>query len=270
MQNFKMDFHVHSHFSPDSPSPMALMIESAIAKGITDIAFTEHMDFDSDQRSAVKNWVFDFDSYFTKVQEMQLKYPKIKLYRGVEIGLQSHVADKNRKVISENQFDFAIGSLHMVDGQDIYYSDLFETHSEKEAVWRYYECYYENLKAFSNFNVLGHLDMYLRYTDKAHDLAFSTYSDVVESLLKSAIEKGIGIEVNAGGYRYGLGHNNPKRDILELYHSLGGEIITLGSDAHKPDSIGAAYEENCALLQAIGFKYLCVFEKQKPIFKPFF
>ena len=48
---------------------------------------------------------------------------------------------------------------------------------------------------------------------------------------------GKGIELNTGGFKYGLGHPNPCEDIIKRYKELGGEIITLGSDAHKCESL---------------------------------
>lgn len=267
MQNLKMDFHVHSDFSPDSHVPMSEMIKEAINRGVTDIAFTEHIDFDSDQSSNVKVWDFDKNSYFESIATLQNKYPNIKLYKAAEIGLQEHIADKNKAVTNEFNFDFIIGSLHMLDKEDLYYTNLFTKVPVKEAIYRYYESFYENTLAFSNMNVLGHLDLYTRYSKDSKNVPFNSYSDVLETLLTSIIQKGIGIEVNAGGHRYGLGCNNPTDNILKLYRHLGGEIITLGSDAHSPVTIAAAYEENCEKLKTLGFKYITLFESQKPIFK---
>lgn len=267
MQKFKMDFHVHSDFSPDSPSPMIDMINKAMEVGITDLAFTEHVDLDYDITEPGHDWNFDQDTYFETLQKYKQDYrDKIRLYTGVEIGMQPHLGIKNQVIIDARPFDFVIGSLHSVDGSDLYKRVYFDRHPPERAVEHYYEQYLECISDFVGYDVLGHLDLYIRYEAKTKSVALKSYFDVLEALMKKVIQNGKGIELNAGGFRYGLGQNNPDMDILGLYKSLGGEVLTLGSDAHRPDQLGIEYDSNIERVKSLGFKYVCTFKERKPTF----
>lgn len=267
MKPFKMDFHSHSHFSNDSKTPMEDMVKKAIALDVTHMAFTEHVDFDADPELGYPDWNFDQEKYMDTIEHLNLKYKTdIRLYIAAEIGLQKQVSVKNRTLCQKYPFDFILGSQHTLDGEDIYRSHHFLSKDYKNAIKRYFESYYENILAYEDFDTLGHLDLFLRYHKDAIEVPFNVYSDYVEALLKKLIEMGKGIELNAGGYRYGLNQNNPTVDYLKLYRALGGEIITLGSDAHSPEYVADHYDENCAQLRQLGFKYITYFEKRQPKF----
>ena len=89
---------------------------------------------------------------------------------------------------------------------------------------------------------------------------------IITEILKTVIQDGKGIEINTSSHRYGLKDSTPSRDILKLYKELGGKIITIGSDSHKPEHLGAYIDEAKELLKEIGFDSFCTFEKMKPIF----
>ena len=74
------------------------------------------------------------------------------------------------------------------------------------------------------------------------------------------------LEINTSSHRYSLKDSTPSRDILKLYKELGGKIITIGSDSHKPEHLGAYIDEAKELLKETGFDSFCTFEKMKPIF----
>ena len=80
------------------------------------------------------------------------------------------------------------------------------------------------------------------------------------------IADGKGIEVNTSSHRYGLNDLTPSRDILKLYKELGGEVITIGSDTHKHEHLGAYILETKKELKKLGFQYYCTFDQMKPIF----
>ena len=49
-----------------------------------------------------------------------------------------------------------------------------------------------------------------------------------------------------------------------MYRSLGGERITLGSDAHTPEYVGCALRQNQELLKRCGFTRFCCFSCRRP------
>lgn len=260
----KMDFHVHSEFSPDSKASMEDMIQKAIEIGITDLAFTEHIDLDYDISVPDADWMFDQDEYFTKINAYKKLYNSLNLYAGVEIGLQLHLAKRYVEVLKNRKYDFIIASLHSVDRQDLFKRKFFKEYSPKDAIWRYYEQFFDSISQYDDYDVLGHLDLYVRYEAQTKSVSFMEYFDILEALLKKVIESGKGIELNAGGFRYNLGDNNPDQKILKLYRQLNGEFITLGSDAHSLEHLGVNYEQNIDYLMSLGFKYITIYKDRKP------
>ena len=82
----------------------------------------------------------------------------------------------------------------------------------------------------------------------------------------TVIEDGKGIEVKTSSHRYGLKDMTPSLDILKLYKELGGKIITIGSDSHQKEHLGAYIEETKDVLRNLGYSYYCTFDHMKPLF----
>ncbi|SFG42306.1 histidinol-phosphatase (PHP family) [Lachnospiraceae bacterium C7] len=260
------DSHMHSFFSGDSDSPMENMILEAINKKLPGICFTEHLDYDYPDSPDM--FLLDLNKYKNEFYLLKEKYiSKIQINFGIEIGLQPHISDKNNNVIKNYPFDFVIGSSHVVHGFDPYYSTFFTGKSEDEAYREYFESILENLDAFTNFDVYGHIDYVVRYgPNKNRFYNYQKFSDIIDEDLRKIISLGKGIEINTGGFKYGLGHPNPTEDIIKRYKELGGEIITLGSDAHKPEHIAYDFNKLSSILVNAGFKYYTVFHNRKPHF----
>lgn len=263
---FIADYHTHCNFSDDSDTPMEDMVKKAISVGLKQIAFTDHVDYDYpnyDYSVAV-----DYEKYLKVFPKLKDNYKdKIKLILGVEIGLQPHLKSEIENTCDNVDFDFIISSTHVVDRMDLYNGDFFEGKSKEEAYRRYFEDVFDNIKIHDRFDVYGHLDYvnrYGEYSDKTLD--YNLYSDIIDEILKLLIKKGKGIELNTSGYRYKLNHTHPTKAVLKRYRQLGGEIITVGSDAHDTENIALHFKDAYELLKEVGFKYITLFEKRKPEF----
>ena len=166
-------------------------------------------------------------------------------------------------------FDFVIGSSHVVHGIDPYYPKYYKGRSEKTAYREYFESILENLNTYTDFDVYGHLDYVVRYgPDRNRFYTYEAYADIIDEILRKLISMGKGIEVNTAGFKYGLGHPNPTEAVLLRYHELGGEILTLGADAHAPEHVAYAFDRLPQILRHAGFRYFTVFTGRKPDFLP--
>ncbi|TCT25490.1 histidinol-phosphatase (PHP family) [Melghiribacillus thermohalophilus] len=256
------DYHVHSHFSADCDIQMEKMIQNALKKGIMEICFTDHIDFDYPDPDFI--FEFDLQTYDQHIHQMREHYgQEIAIKKGVEIGIQPHLIDRYNEVLNEESFDFIICSMHSTAGYDLHSGKFFEGKTLNEAYETYYTELYYCIKSFKNYSVLGHLDLVKRYR---YDQNVHHFLEVIEEILKTVITDGKGIEVNTSGYRSGLESGMPDMDILRLYKDLNGEIITIGSDSHTPDTLGYGYQKTVEQLKDIGFTYITTYEKQKPIF----
>lgn len=263
------DFHLHTSFSGDSQAPMEKMIQSAIGKGLTHICFTEHIDIDfpTDHH---ENFSVDTPAYLEAYRVLSRKYRnQIHVYFGIEMGLQPHLGDFYRDYIRQYPFDYCIGSSHLVDGEDPYFPDFFEGKEESAVYERYFNAILENLDAFSSMDAYGHLDYIVRYGPNQNlDYSYARYADILDEVLKRLIYEGVALECNMAGFRYGLGHPNPCEEVLSRYRQLGGELLTLGSDAHSPKDVAYSYGKLKGLLQACGFTHYTIFVGRSPQFLP--
>ncbi|MBR5421596.1 MAG: histidinol-phosphatase HisJ family protein [Lachnospiraceae bacterium] len=263
------DTHMHSSFSGDSETPMEQMVEKGIALGFKEICFTEHMDYDFTYIEGEPEDMFEVnvDAYLYDLLRLRHKYEgRIKILFGIELGMQTTVARKNTLLCKEHEFDFIIASQHLCNGKDPYLKDqFFGGRSEGEAVHEYFQYMAECIRGFQNFDVYGHLDYVLRYgPSQGKDFRFEEYREDIDKVLKLLIENEKGIEANTSGYAYGMGGPHPRLEILKRYRELGGEIITIGSDAHDTEHMGQYFNEVTELLKEAGFEYYCVFENRYP------
>lgn len=261
----RADVHMHCGFSNDSEARPEDMVESAIAKGLSVICFTDH--YDKDNLDWGDEAIFDVESYFQKMIELQEEYrDQIDIRIGAEIGMQPYLAEYYQDFMAQHPFDFVIGSVHSVLEHDVAL-DFFQKHSDPEGYRIYFEEMLQDVQKIKAYDVLGHLDYIVRYSNqgsKSFDL--NDYMDIIEEILKQVIAHGKGIEMNMSGLKYGLGAPHPQQEIIKRYRELGGEIITVGADGHIPEHIAYDFHLADDILKSCGFKYYTEFKGRKPVF----
>ncbi len=264
-----IDYHVHCSASFDCEAAPQAQIDAAIQCGINELCFTDHVDFDYAESNPNAPAIADialrnaaFDSLDTK---------GVMVLSGVELGLSD--ADAATRAVSYLNsiksvapMDFIIGSVHQCDGFDCYYPEYFAGKTRAYAYRRYLEQVVASAKCCSMYSVIGHYDFCAKfspYADRA--VRYSDAPELFDELFTYLIENGKGIEVNSGAWRssdaWGL-------DIISRYHELGGRIITIGSDAHRPENMGRRLNEAVDLIAAAGFKYITTFRGLTPRFIP--
>lgn len=256
----RIDYHMHTCFSGDSEANPREHIEEAIKKGLDEICFTDHRDFDY----PIDTFELDTSAYFKTLRALQEEYKeKIIIKIGVEIGLdRDHVQEIN-DFINANPFDFVIGSIHVIHHTEFYYGEFFKDKTKEEAHRLFFEETLKCVETFDCFNVLGHLDYIMRYgpyEDKSVNHVL--YQDLIDQILMTLIEKGKGIEVNTSGYKTLKTSGFPGFDTIRRYHELGGTIVTVGSDAHTSDRVGEHVNEVIQAYQEIGFEDVATFTKR--------
>ena len=276
------DYHVHTSYSDDSEYPMEEVVKDAISFGLDEICCTDHVDYgvkrDWDdprgmtyrrggagepERMALAN--VDYPRYATEIAALREKYKdQITLKMGIEFGIQTHTIPQYEKLFSVWPFDFIILSVHQVEDKEFWTQDFQRGRTQTEYNLRYYEEILALVQQYHHYSVLGHMDLISRY-DKAGPFSFEKIRPIVKEILKTIIFDGKGIEVNTSCYRYGLNDLTPSTDILRLYRDLGGRIITIGSDSHRKEHLGAYLTETISALKAIGYKEVYTFKQMCPI-----
>lgn len=261
------DYHVHSSFSGDCKYSMEDMVKGALEKNVKTLCFTDHIDYDYGNDEI--DFVFEVNDYFKELKRMKSNYKgQIEIVSGIELGMQPHLAHNIHEKINLDNFDFIIMSIHTVMGKEMHEGELFQDRDLLDAYFLYYDEMYEVLDKFNNFDIVGHMNLIDRYVKYMNDktVKLEEYKELIEKVLKKIIEKDKGIEINTSGIRYGINSFLPTVEILDLYKKLGGEIITIGSDAHSPEYIGSNYKEVVELLRELGYKYITTFRNRKKQF----
>ena len=260
------DCHVHSNVSADAEVPMTELARLALEAGLNEVCFTDHVEPEV-VFGARPDWKH-LTAEFEKAQNIM--GDQICLHIGVELGDAPWDFDAAEALLTEGpELDFVIGSVHCVTpklgGMNIY---NYVPKDEQEAYLAIedYLSQLEKLAAWGKFDVLGHLTLPLRYINEHHHrtLTFEKHMHQVEDIFRIIIPKGIGIECNTNRGNATL----PSAEILKLYHDMGGEVITLGSDAHDPSFVGCRIKETQELLRSCGLRYFTTFDKHKPEFHP--
>ncbi len=278
------DYHVHCEFSDDSWYPMADVCADAVELGLDEICFTDHVDYgikpDADEYRAHPEGVrldkgkpvinVDYPAYFTRIAELRHDFAgRLNIKAGLELGVQSHTVEKNHALFEtwEPELDFVICSIHEVGDCEFWTGDFQRGRTQEEYNFAFYEELLKVVETFKDYSVLGHLDLIRRY-DPAGEFPFEKTRDIVAAVLERVIADGKGIELNTSSFRYGLPDLQPSTDVLRLYRDLGGRILTIGSDSHKPEHLGAHIADCRERLREIGFSEFCTFEKMEPTFLP--
>lgn len=257
-----VDCHLHTEFSTDSETPMRAQAERALELGIPAICVTDHMDMDYPQGEF---WL-DTDRYMEAVRRLQEEYRgRLEIGFGVELGLMEHLRARQEEYLKKYPFDFVIGSVHLIHGEDPYNGELFRKYGDEEVFREYFRLSHRLLADAPSIQSWGHLDYVVRYGQNPEVYSYRKYADEIDAVLKLLLEKGIALEVNTAGFRT-LGRTNPEPDVLRRYRELGGELITVGSDGHQPEYLGYRFRETEELLCSCGFSYYAVFRQRKPEF----
>lgn len=261
------DYHTHSTCSPDGRNTMTEMAQAAVAAGLDELCITDHVDVLSWLGEPVRShdWERARGQYAAARYELGASM-QIKL--GAELGqATANLARANRFLDDAPDLDFVIGSLHNTaekyGHKDFCVLDNRDEAFCRETIGAYLEEMLE-LAQWGRFSVIGHMTLPLRYMNENLGLhmSYDGFEDRCAEIFKTIIPKGVGIELNTNRGKMPL----PDEKLLRQYRSLGGEIITLGSDAHTPEYVGCQIENRAQLLKDCGFAYYCTFEKMQPIF----
>ena len=238
------DSHSHTAFSGDSEMKAEEALVAADVAGVG-LVFTEHLDLDY---PGDIDFTFDPARYWQQYEPLRGK----RLMLGIEVGMQSATAERSRAFVDTVPFDLVIGSVHMVDGKDIYYKETYGTQSKDEFFRKYYQQMADNIRQHDFIDVLGHIDYIARYAPYDNpDVAYGSFQADIDAVLKAAIDTDTVLELNTRR----LGSHLAIKELLPVYtryRELGGRFVTLGSDAHTADAIGNNFRIAQEIVETVG------------------
>lgn len=242
------DSHMHSKFSTDSNMNLEDAINTSKNQNLG-IIITEHIDFDY---PVLNEFKCDVDSYFNEYE----KFRSNTVGLGIEFGL-SHTPstiEKNNFTASNYDFDFVLGSIHIVEGVDIYSEYSKATYHKYEYFKRYLDYMLKCINLYDNFDALSHIDYLCRYAPFSdNELLVSDYKDIFSQIFITLINKGKVLELNSARLNNKTSINS-LLEIYSLYNDLGGKYVTLGSDAHRATDIGRNFKTALDMIDHLNLK----------------
>jgi histidinol-phosphatase (PHP family) len=254
-----LDSHLHTDFSHDSRVPLELYAAAAVERGIREIAITDHVDF---LPGAPGYAAFDFGERERVIRDAAERWAgKVTIRFGVELTYEGRFEDQIREHLRTHSYDYSIGSVHAVLDSP-YCRDRIEAFAAGKTVAEAVAPYFGEVQAAIRsrlFDTIGHLDQCKRWLRPWFSPAdFATIPESYEPLLAALVESGTALEVNASGLRDNTGETYPGPWVVRRFGEMGGERITVGSDAHLPHSFAFGLEEACEIVAAAGFDRLAL------------
>ena len=256
------DYHMHSRVSFDGHDTGLVLANAAAAAGLKEICFTDHLDYDP--LGTMGCMAFDTAAYNAEYDHLEV--PGLKIRRGMEFGMTPDNAAQFQEDLKRRPFDFVLGSIHFVDDLDVYTEPWWRGKTVLQAEQRFLEATLECVKIHEDFDVLAHLT----YIAKTHchpaprPVPYDIHREIVDEILRVLAAKGKGLEMNSSGVDR-CGGFLPTAEYFRRFKELGGEIVTIGSDAHRADRVGQYSFESCQMLKDI-FGYVCTFKNRQPVF----
>ncbi len=256
------DYHVHSTVSFDGKAAARQQAAAAKQAGLREICFTDHVDYDP--KANVQTMIFDPDAYSAAYDGLEA--PGLVIRLGMEFGMTPDNVSLFREKLGERRYDFILGSVHFVDGLDVYFPEYWEGKTVFQAQREFLEQTLACVQAHEDFDVLAHLTFLSKAPANPEKvpIPYDCHRAVLDEILKELVKKEKGLEMNTSGVDRRVGFL-PGREYFVRFRELGGRIVTAGSDAHTPDRVGQYCGDTCRILKEI-FGYVCTFQNRVPIF----
>lgn len=279
------DMHMHSNFSPDASDSVDDMCRRAEELDLITYAITDHCDC---------NFWLPADEYeqisgvhITKDREMygsrdysqasiqaviSAKEKYSSLICGIELGQPLQNPDAAEHISKLKGLDFTLASLHMVKGKDDFYWLKYDSMSTDE-IYALLDRYFSEMLEMcecAKFDVLAHMTYPLRYITGKYGITIDMdrYYEIIRKILLTLAVNGCGIEINTSGLRQEYHKTFPEKQYIKLFREIGGEILTIGSDAHCVSDVAKGVADGIELAKECGFKHAVFFKEHRPRFFP--
>ena len=257
-RDLPLDAHLHTNLSPDSDVRIDVYCAEAVARGIPEIAITDHIDFDP---RAPAHAFAPFPVREREVRDADARWADhgLRVRFGLEVTYETRRDAEIREYLARHPYDYVIGSVHVMSDSPYKASRVAAWVAGRtfDEIVAPYFAEVETATRSELFDTIGHLDYVKKYVaEHIPASAFAARPDVYEPLLRALVETGTALEVNASGLRQAPGETYPPAPIVERFRAMGGRRVTVGSDAHRARSFAYGLGRAYATLAAAGFEAL--------------
>ena len=250
-----LDLHTHTEFSFDSEEKPERSCLAAIEKGISVIAITNHCDYDGIGAGIYPS--YDFAAKKAATMAVKDRFAdRLRVLYGIELGQPYLYREKWDEIRRNCAPEYVLGSVHNLAGVPDFAFLRFDEMSIGHCAHLFgrYLDEMEQILTVPGITTLSHMTYPIRYMRKCgKELDLRPFYPKIRQILCGVIDRGLFLEVNTSGLRQGVGETLPGNEILEIYRSLGGKKIAVGSDAHRAQDVGTDVIEVTDRLRGMGF-----------------
>ncbi len=248
------DYHIHTALCGHAAGEAREYVEQAVASGIREMGFSDHLPLSSYAQPGYAMRREEVDGYVDTVQQLAREYaPEIRILLGGEVDFFERSIEQDARLLAEYPFDYAIGSVHFV-GDGFGYDHPANRHQYAGfGVDNVYRSSYDlvaKAAATGLFRIIGHLDLAKKHGHRPEDEPSVTLA--AHEALLAIKASGAALELNTAGWRKPVGEAYPAPDLLSQAAALDIPLA-FGSDAHRPQDVGADFERAVDLAQACGY-----------------
>jgi histidinol-phosphatase (PHP family) len=259
------DYHIHTRFSEDGVNTPEEMCLRAVELGIPEIGFSEHWDVGPYEKNPR---FFQPEPWYAEVERLRGQFAgRLTLRAGIEMAEPHLYPRETAEVLARAPFDYALGSVHFV-GPDMVFDEAYFRRHTADEVYSAYFTEVEKLVSEADLDVVAHFDVPVRTAKPILGYDPARYQEPIRRILRIVVERGLALDVNTGGLRKPGRNLMPDPLILKWYAEMGGERVTLGSDAHNTDQVGLHLDAAVAAIRAAGITRLTQFERRQARFMP--
>jgi histidinol-phosphatase (PHP family) len=268
------DYHIHPGYSIDAEGSIEEFCQSALKKGLKEIAFTTHLDTDTTTEDCyvivqgvrmdtlAGGWLQDYESTI-RAAEDKYKEMGLKVLLGVEVDYIPDVESILPEEFYSTDFDIILGSAHLVDHIAISASDRAQEAFKKLTMEELGERYYSllmNAIETGLFDIMSHLDLYRRFGQVYYgERIREVWKPYLDDLVATMRTHNVGFEINTSPLRRGQDEPMPEESIVRALKEAGVTKVTIGSDAHNPRDVGVGIDRAIQMLKRVGFSNVTTF-----------
>jgi histidinol-phosphatase (PHP family) len=250
-----LDAHLHTDQSPDSEVPIDAYAAEAAARGIPEIAITDHVDFDP------RDPAYRFTTFADRERTVRTAAERwaargVTIRFGIELTYHTRWDEEAREHLRRHRYDYVIGSVHEWPDSPYIPSRVGAWVAGRpldEVVGPYYDQVVAAARS-GLFDTIGHLDVVKRYLfPHVTPADLAARPELVDPALRAVADAGLALEVNSSGLRHRVAEPYPGGATVARFRELGGERVVAGSDAHRSDWFAWRLDEAYRLIEAAGF-----------------
>jgi histidinol-phosphatase (PHP family) len=270
-----VDYHMHLRDTSGAidhvPRAIGPYVETAIARGVHEIGFTEHVYYFTQTREIWKEWgrdyelercIYDLDAYCDAVVAAKDAGLPVKL--GIEVDYVGEGQQGLAEILAPYPWDFRLGSVHLVDRLPVDAQPGAWEVMTVDEVWRAYTDALCELALSGAVDVLAHPDLAKIFGRRPQPELLAELHERIALVVAAAR---LAVEISTAGLRKPVGELYPDAELLRACVGKG-VAITLASDAHEPELVGADFDQALAHARAAGCETIAVFDSGRMSLEP--